>query len=209
MPVIFEQQSPYEFIRVIDDGDLRSLIFDNEGSQSTISKINPDQIIMEYVEIMFNSLTNKDPNRVLVFGLGGGELVSKLNKKYNKLIIDAVEVDPVVIKVAHTYFSLPYDKRINIYMADALKFIQRAENMYDAIFIDAYGKDGMPTHLQFDGFFQEIKDHLIKGGFAAMNLYKMHLNSFAANNFKDIFPKNWSEETIFGGNVVLFGENNG
>jgi spermidine synthase len=47
--------------------------------------------------------------------------------------IDAVEIDPLVVKLADEFFSVRTGENVNVIVADGLKFIAETEKQYDVI----------------------------------------------------------------------------
>lgn len=207
--VIFDDRSEYERIQVIDHLDTRTLAFDLNGAQAIISLRDPDQIQMQYIKMMLQESAVKKPDakRALVLGLGGGLIVRWLYRNIEGIEIDAVELDPMVIKVARSYFKLPQDERIHIWLGDAGEFVRRPTNNveYDLIYLDTYGSDSIPDHLQTEEFFTSVNRMMADGGIATMNLFKISPNSYVGNNFKAAFPNNETSEVVGGSNVIMVG----
>src|SRR5690606_20074881 len=47
-----------------------------------------------------------NPNNLLLLGVGGGGILSEINKQFPECQITAVEIDPVMIDLAQKYFPL-------------------------------------------------------------------------------------------------------
>merc|ERR1719163_1751980 len=87
-------------------------------------------------------------SRVLIVGLGGGELVQELLHKCPQMKIEAVEYSADVIDVARQFFGVAdseraYPGRLTLERADAWEAIkQKKDNSYDAVVIDCFGEGG-------------------------------------------------------------------
>ena len=78
---------------------------------------------------------------MLIVGLGGGSMVHYLQQTDPGVKIDAVEIDPLVVKLAADMFGTKPSENVNIVTADGLKFIADAKDQtYDVIYMDAFLK---------------------------------------------------------------------
>src|SRR5262249_1123679 len=117
--VVFEKDTFYHHIRVVDTGDVRELHFDNTG-QSAIYKSKPLVSAYEYPEYLhLGRVLVPDPADVLVIGLGGGIVPRQLLVELPHVRIDCAEIDPEVIDVAHRFFGFPRsDPRLRVAAED-------------------------------------------------------------------------------------------
>ncbi|WP_047549662.1 spermidine synthase [Psychroserpens sp. Hel_I_66] len=78
-------------------------------------------------------------NSVLILGLGGGSVIETLRDdfKYEKQIT-AVDIDPVVIKIAEDEFGIKNNDKLNIICQDALLFVEQNTQEFDLIIIDLF-----------------------------------------------------------------------
>lgn len=176
--IIFEDYSAYHHILVQDQGDERVLLFDDDP-QTTMSISNPWAGGFEYTDYFhLPLLLNPEIRSVLFVGLGGGTGPKAFLDVYSNIDVQAVEIDPMVIRVARDFFSLPQDPRLNVAEADGRTFIQRTRTTYGAIVMDAYasGPSGayLPYHLATKEFFQVARQRLIDGGSIVYNIMGMY-----------------------------------
>ncbi len=101
-------------------------------------------------------LSFKDKTYVLMLGLGGGSVVKYLASKFNHLKIDAVELDPVIIDVANTYFELASFKNISTICEDASVFVEKTTKKYDLILIDLFIDTAPPSFCLEAAFIDAI-----------------------------------------------------
>jgi SAM-dependent methyltransferase len=107
---------------------------------------------------------------VLVLGLGGGAITKRFWRDYPEVAVDSVEIDPVVVDVAWRYFWLPEDRRMRVFVDDARRYVQRADETYDIVVVDAYYSDSLPFHLTTDEFLREVKTIMAPDGVLAYNV---------------------------------------
>ncbi len=177
-----EETSAYSTIRVRRDGDVRLLTFVRDDGrelvQSRIDLTAPQTLASPYARSMFASyLYRPEPRRVLVVGLGGGAMVRFLTHHAPDVQIDAVEIDPAVVRLADQYFGVRSGGNVRIVTADAVAFIESTTERYDVIFMDAFLRPsgdtdatGVPARLKTVAFLGRVKQALAPGGVVAFNI---------------------------------------
>jgi spermidine synthase len=177
-----EEVSPFSRIRIRRDGDVRALTFvrDNgdEAVQSRIDLNAPQTLVSPYARRMFASyLYQPHPRRVLIVGLGGGAMVRFLTHHEPHVQIDAVEIDPAVVRLADQYFGVRTGGNVRVHTADAFSFIETTTDRYDVIFMDAFLRPsadtdttGVPSRLKTLEFLRRLKQALSPGGVVAFNI---------------------------------------
>ncbi|HEY4330119.1 MAG TPA: fused MFS/spermidine synthase [Phycisphaerae bacterium] len=176
--VVAEEKSDFQKVTIFDtDNGYRWMIFDakldnTDAVQSEMDKANPTALTMAYSRHMLPSLALvKNPKRILVVGLGGGCLQRYLYKLMPDLIIDTAELDPVVEKMAQKYFNFTEDNRQRVTIGDGRKFIEKSNEKYDVIMLDAFSATSIPYLLSTKEFLIACKNHLADGGVLASNLW--------------------------------------
>lgn len=168
--ILFRADTQYHRITVTEGDGARHLRFDR-SHQSAIDLGDPYISRIRYPDYMHLAMAFKpDARRVLVLGLGGGAITKRFWRDYPDVTVDSVEIDPVVVDVARKYFWLPEDERSIVYVEDARRFVQRAEETYDIVVVDAYYSDSLPFHLTTQEFLTEIKGVLAPDGVIAYNV---------------------------------------
>jgi spermidine synthase len=114
---------------------------------------------------------------VLIVGLGGGAMVRFLTHHEPQVSIDAVEIDPVVVRIADAYFGVRSGGNVRVHTADAVAWVESIENPYDIILMDAFLRPsdetdatGVPTRLKTLAFLGRLKQALSPGGVVAFNI---------------------------------------
>jgi spermidine synthase len=177
-----EEASGFSRIRIRRDGDVRAMTFvrDNgqEAVQSRIDLRAPHTLVSPYARGMFASyLYQPQPRRVLIVGLGGGAMVRFLTHHQPEAQIDAVEIDPVVVRLADEYFGVRSGGNVRVHTADGVAFVESTKDRYDLILMDAFlrpssdtDSTGVPTRLKTLAFLGRLKQALAPGGIVAFNI---------------------------------------
>jgi len=177
-----EEVSAFSRIRVRRAGDVRVLTFVRDDGrelvQSRMDVTAPGTLLSPYAHSMFASyLYQPEPRRVLIVGLGGGAMVRFLAHHQPHLTIDAVEIDPAVVRLAGEYFGVRAGGTLRVVTADAVGYVGAVEAPYDVIFMDAFLRPsndtdatGVPASLKTLAFLERLKQALAPGGVVAFNL---------------------------------------
>ncbi len=175
--VVMERESPYQLIRVAQEGDKRYLIF-NEGSgiQSVYSPGRERTgFYYDYMGLvpLMRERAPGAPHRALIVGLAGGTIAQRYSSLVGSdagIALTGVEVDPAVIDTARKYFGLDATG-VRVVNEDGRTFIRSSKDAYDAVIVDAYSTQlYIPPHLATREFFSLAKGRLVPGGVFAMNV---------------------------------------
>jgi len=99
---------------------------------------------------------------ILVLGVAGGSVIKTLaNEIHFKGKITGVEIDPEIIEIANTYFSLNKIPNLKIIIDDAFEFVLKTDENFDLIIIDIFQDTKMPNFL-FEKFFIDRIGSLLK-----------------------------------------------
>jgi spermidine synthase len=167
---ILQKDTFYHRIRIEEDDEARYMYFDRT-LQSAMNLKDPTALRLIYSRYTSLGFTFRpDAKKMLLVGLGGGSIPKKLNKEFPNLEIDAVELDPEVIKMAKDHFQVKESKNLRLYAQDGRLFLTRTQNQYDIIMLDAYFTDAMPFHLATKQFFELAQKKLTPNGIIVANL---------------------------------------
>ncbi|OGY47649.1 MAG: hypothetical protein A3J62_04135 [Candidatus Buchananbacteria bacterium RIFCSPHIGHO2_02_FULL_38_8] len=184
--LIFEDESAYQYISVIQDyKGIRYLLF-NEGG-GIQSAYDSKQILVDMYFDYFNVLpyliASNQPKRVLIIGLAGGTIANQLHYFFKEEIeIEGVEIDKKVINAGKKYFALD-ESIVKIHNQDGRMFLRNSQTKYDLIIIDAYQNElYIPWTLTTLEFWNLIKDRLTSGGMVAINVNSINRESDLLNS---------------------------
>ena len=149
-----------------------------EQLQSTIDLKKPGELQVAYTQALFASLFFKHPQeRMLLSGLGGGGMVRFVENRFPGTTIEAVEIDPVVVRLAGEYFETTAKPGVVLHTEDAFAFLQREHSPFDAIYLDAFLRpsvdaesDSKTARLKTVEFLKTMRDQLTPDGVLACNL---------------------------------------
>lgn len=168
--VIYETQSLYHHIYVIEEEGKRLLKFD-KSIQSGMFIERPYDSAYPYTDYFHLALAMKDDiEDVLMIGLGAGTVPKRFQRDYPGMNIECVEIDPEVARVARRYFGFPEDDEVRVHTIDGRIFLQNTDKRYDLIIVDAYYADAIPFHLATAEFYELARSRLKPGGVLASNL---------------------------------------
>jgi spermidine synthase len=205
------EHSPYAEIRVYEDRGVRYLLID--GGIHTMTDVSTKKTLYPYVNVIDISRGFfESPGRMLLIGLGGGSVVKHFAQ--NKWTVDAVEIDPVVTRIAYDHFDLdPGEARV--FSMDGRRYLDTYDYKYEIIVLDAFGSSSIPFHLVTAEVFALIASRLRDDGLLAVNveavgwddLIVRSLAATLATSFKEILALPIAEPPGELGNVILFASN--
>lgn len=208
--VLFDQQSKFQRVFVVEENGTRVLRFDDVlgSDQSTLDLKDPSRVVFEYVRLAgLATRLVKQPTSALVIGIGGGAFPRLLLQQHPKIIVDAVDIDPVVVEAARRFFLLPKTPRLQVHIEDGARYVAHARAGYDLILLDAFSGTGIPPALSSAAFFADTRRVLADRGVVVMNvaLVSEEETQLIIGRFAEAFPgcvvvTGKAEE-----NVVLFG----
>ena len=169
---IYRGESAYQYIDVIDIKDQRLLVF-NEGL-GVQSMYSPDKIFFGFYYDYYSPLPRlfeKERVDIGILGLAGGTLSRAFSIIYGDgVAIDGVEIDQKVIDVAREYFELD-QPQLTVINQDARIFVERADNAYDLLIVDAYSQQlYIPWTMTTQEFWQDAERAIRSDGIVALNI---------------------------------------
>jgi spermidine synthase len=166
VPTLIIKESNYGQVGIAELGDLRAMFLN--GALQSLMKQNSQVSYVHYTHglvRLVNTFRGHSP-KVLVIGLGGGAIPIFLERQ--GLDVTAVDIDPVVVKLAREYMGLEAFHG-KVVVEDARAFLNRTTEKYGAIILDAFSADAPPFHLSTLEAFAACRDHLDKDGVLVMN----------------------------------------
>lgn len=194
--LIFEKNSLYQYIQVIEDTVKKERYVRNQKKEYTQGGIYldaPDKLRFEFTQMGFVSLAflDRDPKNVLFVGLGAGAMPKYFAARYPEALIDIAEIDPDMVAVAKKYFYFKENERMKVHDEDGRLFVKRTKKKYDWIILDAYQNDYIPFHLTTLEFLKEVKSKLKDNGVVVANITAPFRNKFFDSmvmTYKKAFP---------------------
>lgn len=206
--LLFETESEYNFIQVIEDNGSRLLTV-NEG-QAYQSAYHPNTILLggywDLVLVAPFLTSDQPPNSLLIIGLAAGTIAKQYAALYPQVMMDGVELDPAILKAGRDYFEMD-EPNLNAVVDDGRSFLHRTTATYDVIALDAYRQPYIPFHLATVEFFQELLPHLSSRGVIAVNAARTAtddrlVNALAAT-MRQVYPSVILIDHPNGANTVI------
>lgn len=172
--IVRAKESPYQSIRVEDQGERLAMIFnEGHGVQSVYYKNSPwTGSYWDWAAIL-PYLREKTDQQALIIGVAGGTIARIWNQTpvaSRVGEIDGVEVDPFVIELAREYFALD-ELDFNIIIKDGRQHLMTSDKKYDLVYVDAYANEFViPFQLTTVEFYQLIEQRSSKDAILALNL---------------------------------------
>lgn len=208
--VVYQERSLYRNILVLEGrSGFRCMTFGRfHGEQSCVQVGHPERLVLSYTRgLMVGAMALAEPKRVLVVGLGGGVMPMALRRLFPQAQIDAVELDPAVVRVAKDWFGYREDARSRAVVNDGRVFIRwqrRAGVRYDLILLDAFEKDYIPEHMLTREFLQEVRDVLEPEGVLVANTFATGvLRDYEASTYRSVFGATYELEVESGNRMVM------
>ncbi|MEQ5834992.1 spermidine synthase [Marinobacter sp. NFXS9] len=159
-------------VRVLDYRKHRVLTFDSVFEQSKIARKKPWLPVHEYNRAMLLPLAFHEPAHATVLGVGGGVMISALHHMLPDCHIHGVELRRAVAEVAHEFFSMPDDERVQITISDARPALQKIPpGSTDLILADLYNADRMSPAQAHRRFVDQCHQALSDQGWLALNFH--------------------------------------
>mmetsp|Transcript_92470 Transcript_92470/g.205403 ORF Transcript_92470/g.205403 Transcript_92470/m.205403 type:complete len:344 (-) Transcript_92470:10-1041(-) len=115
---------------------------------------------------------NQIYSRIAIVGLGAQSLTIWLRYALPSTTVDAIDIDENVIQ-ATPFLGVEPSPQLNLVQSDGRVFLEKqADQLYDAIFLDAFeADDEIPGCLRTVEFFQIVRAKLAPGGTFSMNVF--------------------------------------
>jgi spermidine synthase len=209
--VIFEDESRYQFIQVVEEDGVRRLYLD-EGL-ATHSVWRRDEVLTggvwdTYVAVVH--LLGRMPERVAMLGNAAGTAARAYARYFPRVQIDGVELDPAVSEAGRKYFGMREISGLAVHDMDARAYLRRTDELYDVIIVDAYRPPYVPFYLATEEFFALVRDRLRAGGIVALNVATTPDNHDLAENIggtlASVLPRAFAWQPL-DFNQIVIGQN--
>lgn len=147
-----------------------------------------------YIQSMWKNAFKKipkegNPKKVLLLGLGGGDVIRILQKKYQHIFITVVEWDEVMITIAKS-LGVASSQHVQIIQGDALSVLPVIEKSFDIIIVDLFTGDLPPIFLTEQKVLRILQKRLTSQGL-------LFVNFFRHEKYVDAFRDYFKEEQVW------------
>lgn len=162
--IIHQSKSKYQSIMVFESSAFGNVLVLDGVIQMTEKDECAYHEMMSHIPLT----VHENAQNVLVVGGGDGGILRELCKHKNIKTIDICEIDEKVIEVSKKYLktvSIGFDdKRVNVFINDANKFLENIEDTYDVIIIDSSDPIGPAEALFNEPFYTKVYSALKQDG---------------------------------------------
>jgi predicted membrane-bound spermidine synthase len=165
--LLYEQESGYNYIQVQEDGNGYRYLYLNEG-QGVHSIWHPEHYLFDGTWDIFLAAPyfNEPPftpaqvDSLMVIGLAAGTIPRQYIGAYGDIPMAGIEIDPGVIRAGELYFDMNSEKMpsLRVYAEDGRYGLNRLDERYSVIAIDAYRPPYIPWHLTTVEFFRRSEN---------------------------------------------------
>lgn len=196
---------------IFDTGEERRLHLSWLDTQSTLLRRQPDGLVAQYARKMMTFLLlNPTPRRILMLGLGGGELARFCYQRLPQSDITVVELDPQIIALREEFQVPADDHRFRVVQADGADYVGDYFELVDVLLVDAFDRDGIAPTLAYMHFYRSATRCLNARGVLAMNFWGDR-NRYVANlSYATlVFGRHLRLVSTPNGNIVMFAARGG
>jgi spermidine synthase len=189
--------------------------------QSAMYLDSPNELVFDYskyFDLVFHF--NPDIKNVLLIGGGAYSYPKHILNIYPQVILDVVEIDPLVTNLAKKYFFLPDKSNLSIFHTDGRLFLNKAKKSYDSIFIDTFKSDfELPYEIFTLESIQKMHTILSDNGMVIANIVSgidgenSKVIKSVTRTFTQVFPKLqlfrvYEAESTYTQNIILLAHKN-
>jgi spermidine synthase len=206
--VIWSGESVYNRIQVVENNGFRILVLNDSRFFQTIEKVGSASSGFYLDEFALGPVI-VPAKKLLVLGMGAGRSIEVTRAVAPEIEVDAVEIDPDVVRVAGEFFRLPQnDPNLHVHIADARPWLAEHEAKSDLVHIDLFqGGPYVPFYLTTVEFFRLVRSRTTDGGMVMVNVYDEspahELLEAMGATMKVVFPS-VERLSVRGGSHIVF-----
>jgi spermidine synthase len=207
--VIYETESPYEYVSVLAYPDGSRALQTNEGVADQSVWYPHSVLTGGYWDIflLLPKLLDRPARSMLVIGDGGGTIPRAYGRFYPRIRIDGVELDPAVTAAGRRFLGLGDNPRLHTITADGRVYLEKTSKRYDLIAVDAYRQPYVPFQLTTREFFQLVRRRLTPDGIVALNVaatpHDRQLTRATGSTLASVFPQVWRISALRFNDLVI------
>jgi spermidine synthase len=171
--VIYEGESPYQFIQVVQRSDGSRVLHLNEG-WADHSVWRPKQVLTGgyWDEFLLAPVLHRGSgfHSLAMIGYAGGTVGRAYGVYWPSVNVLGIELDGDVTAVGRRYFGLGDNPRVRVATADGRTYLEAHDTRYDAIFLDAFRQPYIPFYLTTQEFWSLASQRLQPGGMVMANV---------------------------------------
>jgi spermidine synthase len=198
MKLLYEKESAYNLVQVVEDKDSYRYLLLNEG-QGIHSEWHPTEVYYgrTWGYFLVGPYFNAPPyapdrvERIAIIGLAAGTIARQYNTVYPGIPMDGIEIDPDIVEAGRRYMGMTMPN-LNVIIGDGRFELNRLDKKYTMIGIDAYRVPYVPWHMTTVEFFEEVRDHLTGDGVLTINVGRTdtdrRLIEAMTRTLLDVFP---------------------
>jgi len=210
---IFETESSYNYIQVLEDNEYRRLRL-NEG-QGVHSVYHPTQLNFsgpweQVLVAPFFNLPTVRPSQVesmAIIGLAAGTTARQAAQVFDNISIDGYEIDPKIVEVGREYFDMN-QPNLNVFIQDGRWGLANSTHRYQVISVDAYRPPYIPWHLTTVEFFEIVHRKLTDDGVMVINVGRSpnsrRLINALNTTIRAVFPSTHVMDVPGSFNTIIF-----
>jgi len=170
--VVWEGESAYQFVQVVDDRNHDRVLRLNEGWATHSVKVGPTGLVGGYwdrLTCLPAAIGRREAGRLAVLGNAGGTTAVQYARFWPQWQVDGVEIDPTVTAAGYRFLGMG-EAHLVVHEADARPWLQATSLRFDGIIVDAYRQPYIPFHLVTQEFFELVRDRLQPDGAVMINV---------------------------------------
>lgn len=169
--LLHEYRDEHGAVSVYENSQYRWIQTASGSIQSAMNKAATSIPVLPYFPAMLASLLFvPEPRRILVVGLGGGELIRFFNHSYPGVEIFAIERSHAMIHAYQSYFQQNIAP-IPIIADDICQYIPSEDpSFFNIIFLDVFSENGLPSCLSSPVVYERLARQMPDDGVLAINL---------------------------------------
>ena len=170
--VIYETESPYQFIQVVQRSDGSRILHLNEGwAEHSVWRPNTVMTGGYWDQFLLAPVIHGTPIRNLAMvGYAGGTVGRAYGEVWPDVNVLGIELDGDVTAAGRRYLGLADNPRVRVATDDGRVYLETHRSDYDAIFLDAFRQPYIPFYLTTQEFWSLAHDRLDTGGVVMANV---------------------------------------
>ena len=126
--------------------------------------------VQKVLEFALQNIQLSHIQTVLLLGLGGGSIIKSLRSRFRyRGTIQAVEVDPLMIRMAQEEFGIGRDKQTQIACCEASDYVSKETRTFDLVMVDLFIDDRVSKEILSEEFWRTLKDRVSPNGYIIFN----------------------------------------